>query len=385
MTLPVLYAYPGCRWELPPGRHKALMEALSAHTHIYFVNWPEFRGAYTEVLRPRAERIAPNITLVHNAFGLRFARGGKRLGRAAAMIDGLWLKDLLRDQGVRRYVYWIAAVCRPLLWGMRTDRLIFDCIDPCFENHAREHFNREEAVFARRAKVVFATAESLAEKMHTFNPDTYLLPNGCNEAQYHPDVLARCPRPTELTGVKGPIIGYMGTFDARVDTQTLTDAARRAPDLTFALVGRVNQDQEARVRELRALPNVIMPGAVSLEAGFAWTAATDVGIIPFLPGDMGDAINPVKMHMYLMAGKPVVSTWLRECRRHGPEVLATRNTDEFVAALRRAAADLSAAATARRVTFARLHTWAERAKEASEILHRHGLLSERPVGAVCPA
>jgi len=372
---PIVYAYPGCRWDMPPGRHKALMEALAEHTQIYFLNWPEFRGTYTEVLRPRAEKISDRITVIHNAFGLRYARGGKRLGRAAGALDGIWIKDLLRDDGVTDYVYWIAAVSLSLLWGMNTRRFVFDCIDPLFDATWQERFDREEAFLARKAKVVFATAESLWKKMKTLNPSSHLLPNGCNEAEYHPDKLARMPRPAQLTVRTGPVIGYMGTFDWRVDTKTLTETAEKMPDCTFALVGRVNADQEANVAKLRTLPNVLFPGAVSLEEGWAWTAAFDVGLIPFQPGDVGDAINPVKMHMYLMAGKPVVSTWLRECARHGPLVRATKNTDEFVGAIRASLSELTPAHVAERIAFSQNHTWRARAAQAAKILDDDGVWS----------
>ncbi|HVT81411.1 MAG TPA: glycosyltransferase [Phycisphaerae bacterium] len=375
--LPVVYAYPGCRWDMPPGRHKALMEALAGHTRIFFLNWPEFRGTYTEVLRPRAEKIADNITVIHNAFGLRFARGGKRLGRAAGALDGTWIKDLLRGHGVTDYVYWIAAVSPALLWGMNTRRFVFDCIDPCFDPAWQARFDREEAFLARKARVVFATAESLWERMKAHNPNSHLLPNGCNESEYHPEKLARLPRPAALQGRTGPVIGYMGTFDWRIDATTLTAAAQKMPDCTFALVGRVNSDQEANVATLRSLPNVVMPGAVSLEDGWAWTAAFDVGLIPFQPGDMGDAINPVKMHMYLMAGKPVVTTWIRECRRHGPLVRATQTPEQFVTAIRESLAECSPADVARRLAFSRAHTWKARAAEAADILDRTGLWDGR--------
>jgi len=131
----------------------------------------------------------------------------------------------------------------------------------------------------------------------------------------------------------------MGTFDGRVDAGILTEAARRIPEFTFALIGRINVDQEQRLKDLRSLHNVVMPGAVSVEEGRAYTAAFDVGLIPFIPNAMNDAINPVKMYMYLMAGKPVVSTWIRECRRHSPCVRAAESVDDFVAAIREAIAE----------------------------------------------
>ncbi len=373
MNLPIVYSYP-CQWEMIPGRHRYLMEAMSAHAPIFFLNCPEFTGSYREVLRSRAERVSDRVTVIHNAFGLRFARGGKRLGRAGAMIDGQWLNRLLRAHGVEEYVYWLAAVSPRMLWGMRVDRLVYDCIDPCFDRRYQAKFDRDEAVIAGRAKVVFATADSLLQRMRRFNAESHLLMNACAAQDYEPGALSLLPRPQSLENRPGPVIGYMGTFDSRVDVEVLAAAAQRLPQFTFALVGRINGEQEARVAALRSLPNVLLPGAVSVEEGRRYTAAFDVGLIPFLPGEIGDAINPVKMWMYLMAGKPVVTTWLRECQRQAPYVTAVGGTEAFVAAIHDAAVGPERISAAERTAFAMRNRWQDRAAMAVEVLRTAGLL-----------
>ena len=199
---------------------------------------------------------------------------------------------------------------------MSLDRLIFDCIDPCFVKEDQEKFDRNEAAIAKRATLIFCTARSLHERMLAQNSRSFLVPNGCHVETYE---ACRSPATLLLTsslrGRKRPYIGYMGTVDWRFDAATVTEVARQMPDCTFVVVGRVNQDQETNIRELRQLANVVITGAASYDEGHAYTKAFDVGIVPFIPGPMNDAINSVKMYMYLAAGKPVVSTWLAECGR----------------------------------------------------------------------
>ena len=125
---------------------------------------------------------------------------------------------------------------------------------------------------------------------------------------------------------------------------------------------------------LRALPNVVMPGAVSTEEGAAYNNAFDVGVIPFLPGYVGDAINPVKMYMYLLTGKPVVSTWINECRLAQPHVRATKTPQEFIDALRDAVNEPDQRAHDERISFARQNTWADRARTAISVLQSRSLL-----------
>ncbi|HLK58710.1 MAG TPA: glycosyltransferase [Chthonomonadaceae bacterium] len=376
MRVPIVYFYPGCRWEMPPGRHRLIMDAMAQHHPVIFLESPQHSGRLLETKRPRIEKRHDNLTVIHNAFGFRYARLGKKLGRLSAALDARWMHRELRTLGVTDYVYWLSANAPNALWGMRTERLVFDCIDPCFEPEGQEQFDRMEAEVVRQAKVVFCTAEALHEKLQRQHPHTYLVPNACAPEAYHPDATRPLSIPEPLKARPRPVVGFMGTFDWRVDTALLTEAAKRLPEYTFALLGRVNREQEGAVRELRGLPNVLMPGSVSEAEGFAYTAAFDVGLIPFLPGPINDAINPVKMYMYLVAGKPVVSTWVRECVRHAPYVRAAENTEAFVGAIRQAVADNDAAAVTARIAFALQNTWDVRAREALKHLKANGVLTE---------
>jgi len=381
-TLPIVYAYP-CRWEQIPGRHRYLMEAMSAHTRVIFLNEPVCRSRW-HMPKPRAQRISNTLTVIHDAFGVRFSRVGRRLGRLGAMIDSIWLHDLLGQLGIHEYIYWLSTSIPAFLWFMRKDRFVFDSIDPCFEESFQAEFDRMEFDVARRARVVFCTAESLLDRLKPVNPNAHLLPNACSADEYKPQSLAGLTIPESLRDRPRPIVGYMGTFDWRVDVETLYYAARHLPQFTFALVGRINTDQESRVNPLRELPNVVMPGAVSLDDGRRYTAAFDVGLIPFLSGPMGDGINPVKMYMYLAAGKPVVSTWVRECRRHAPYVNAAKTGDEFVAAIQSSVSENAPPSMEDRVAFAMKNTWQDRAREAMQILRTNGLFESASATRAVP-
>jgi glycosyltransferase involved in cell wall biosynthesis len=369
----IVYSYPDIRWDMVPARQRYLMEAMSAHCPVVFLNGPSLNGQWIEARRPRPERITDRITVVHDSFCFRYCRLGRKIRPISSFLDGAWLRRLLTEQGVDEYLFWVAAAQPAVLPGMRYKHLIYDCIDPCFIEEKQKGFDRAEMHVARRASVVFCTAESLLERMKTVNPQSYLLQNACSLDEYVPNAVESLHLPEPLRGRSKPVIGYMGTIDWRVDTATLLAAAKRLPQFTFAIVGRINPDRTADAASLRALPNVVVPGSVSLEEGRAYAAAFDVGIIPFLPGPIADAINPVKMYMYLAGGKPVVSTWCRECRNHEPLVRAARTPEEFAAALEKAASENSPADVARRVEFASKNTWKDRAASAVAVLTRLGM------------
>ena len=251
--------------------------------------------------------------------------------------------------------------------------MIYDCIDPNFFADNQAGFDAIEYEVAAHSKLIFCTAETLFERMQKVHPNVHLLPNAACPEYYEVERNSMLGLPTALQGKPRPIIGCMGTIDWRIDTETLVAAAKALPEYTFCLAGRVNKDQEPRVVELRKLPNVVMPGQVSKEEGVAYNKAFDVGLIPYLPGYVGDGINPVKMYMYLLTGKPVVTTWINECRRNMPLVSATRTPEEFIAALRHAVNEPDDRAHEARIAFALQNTWRDRARQAIEFIRSSGL------------
>ncbi len=368
--LPIVYGYLGDSFGKGLGRQGGLTTALSEITPVVMLQRSQDKSAWPTPRRPRVEQAWPNMYVVHDALMLRHSRLGKRLGQPGAWIDGAWLRTALAEVGIHEYVYWITSFDPRMLWGMRTDRLVYDCFDPCFHPDEQESFDRAEFAIARKARVVFASAQTLVDRMKTVNPNVHSLPNACSIDTVESIPL---PRPAQLKDRPGPVIGCMSTYDWRVDAAALEAAAIRHSNFTFALVGRVNPDQEQRLHRLRSLPNVLFPGAVSYEEGFAWSAAFDVGLIPFLAGPIGDAVNPVKMYMYLAAGKPVVSTYINECVRHSQWVYPAKTPSDFADAIGRAVSENTPQRAAERIEFAMRNRWQDRAAEAARVLRQYGL------------
>ena len=88
---------------------------------------------------------------------------------------------------------------------------------------------------------------------------------------------------------------------------------------------------------------------------------------------MNDAINPVKMYMYLMAGLPVVATAIEECRLN-IYVRTAGSSEEFTRLLKEATAATPVPDYAERIEFALRNTWEVRAEEAIVLLRQNGLL-----------
>ena len=349
-----------------PGRNQ-LMLALSKKRTVVLLE----RRRSGQIPRTRVERVQDHLYVARNAFVLRSSRLG-HIWPVLAMIDATILHHEMKRAGIRNFVLWLTAVDPTLAFRVPDGALVYDCADPNFLPQEDSDFEQRERGLATRAKVTVSTAHSLLRKMKSYNDLSILLPNATS-ADFHPSAISNLPRPELLRSRTGPVVGYMGTVDWRFDPAMVSAAARALPDCTFAVVGRVNHDQEHSLRELREQPNVVISGQVDYDAGRAWVAAFDIGLIPFRINSINDAINPVKMYMYLMAGLPIVATDIEECRLN-PFVITAASGDEFTAAIDKSLKELPARDREHRVDYALRNTWEARADEAVTLLRANGLL-----------
>jgi glycosyltransferase involved in cell wall biosynthesis len=357
-----------------PGRNRLMLALAARHQPVVLLEQRKHTGmsVWLSFTRPVIDKVGPNLFVMRNAFMLRSSRLGRRLARLSAVLDAQWFHRALGDAGLDDYIYWLTVPDRRLIRGIGSDRLVYDCMDPNFLPAGQAEFDRTEFAIARTARVVFASAQTLYERMREVNAETYLLPNAAPDGPGSTES-AGLPTPALLNG-RGPVAGYMGTIDWRFDADHVLAAATALPDVTFAMVGRINADQEANIAPLRALPNVVFAGQVDAREGAAYVANFDVGLIPFTPGPMNDAINPVKMFMYLAAGLPVVSTSIAECRAN-PFVSVADDPQAFADLVRTTLDDENAIEAGARRDFASANTWATRADAAVRILDEQGMLS----------
>ena len=350
-----------------PSRNQ-LMWSLSNHTPVIFLECHRSpsRNPVSYIYQE-----TENLYVLRSAFTLRSSRYGRRLPRLVSAIDGAWFERSLRSVGISRYIYWLTVADPVLALRIRSADLVYDCADPNFLPGRQAKFDAAESQIAARAALTFSTAHSLWAKMTTYNSKSFLLPNATS-LDFHPSRTAHLPSPPLLTGRLGAVFGYLGTIDWRFDPTFVRAAARALPGCTFAIVGRVNSDQEDALAPLRQLPNVIMPGQVSYDDGRAWVAAFDVATIPFKIGATNDAINPVKMYMYLMAGLPIVTTDMAECRLN-PFVRTATTPIDYVRLLQESISQRPPPDRDARISFARRNTWDIRANEALNILREHRL------------
>ena len=315
--------YHGNDWSGVPARQRYLMEALSDRAAIVYLDGGADRRRRIDVSMP-----SNSVTVVRGLASLLGSLARRGLHLPARVLAARVLRP--HTKGYERVIFWNAEnVLRPYRY-IKHDLLVFDCIDPAFSTDLREvamHEARNLEVL-KTADVVFASAWLLKEHCTCHHPRVHLLNNACAPAEYSPELVSAAPRPEWWPKASPrPIAAYLGTLDWRVDFNAIEAACLAHPEIQFILAGHVLPEFQGRVGALASLPNVICPGRISVEGGRYLLSRCDVGLIPFIPGEMNDAVNPVKLYAYALLGKPVAATDLRELRER-PEIATVQSEGE---------------------------------------------------------
>ena len=156
-----------------------------------------------------------------------------------------------------------------------------------------------------------------------------LINNACEPEEYSASLLALAQRPAWWPATDLPVAAFLGSLDWRFDVKAMRSACELNPGVHFILAGSIYADPVPGLLELLQLPNVTAPGRISVEDGRYLLANCKIGLIPFLPGAMNDAVNPVKMYAYALLGKPVLGTAIRELVARPDIVQVARSAGAF--------------------------------------------------------
>jgi len=250
-------------------------------------------------------------------------------------------------------------LARALISAVDPALVVYYCIDLLAESSpgARPLRHSEDALFVE-ADLVVVTSSHLHAAASRLASRVEMLPSGVRFEEF---ARARggVRTPEVFSGLRRPIVGFVGSLRGAIDLDMLARAADLTPDLNFVLVGPLFAD----VRQLAGRPNVRLVDAVPHTDVMRYMLHFDVGILPYVLDAFTAAVMPVKLKEYLAAGLPVVSTPLpdvvRFAEEHSGLVTFGEDASGFVAALRSALADNDAAAIERRMVVARSYDWNE--------------------------
>ena len=282
------------------------------------------------------------------------------------------VRRLRKKLGMKRPAAWVTIpTAAPIIERMEWSRVAFNRSDDfaSFPEVDSELVRSMENRVFDKSDVVFYVNQGLFDQERAQRDSAMFLDHGVDYehfASVRPLDGSRPPRPRELEGIEGPIVGFYGALDDyTIDLDLMVATARHIAPNTLLVIG----PQAMEIGKLLAEPNVRYLGPIPYEQLPQYAAHFDVGIMPWLANDWIEACNPIKLKEYLALGFPIVSTDFSELRKYDGLVHVARDTEGFCAALD-AALEEGPREAAKRRAAVEPHTWAavtERVRSAMDV------------------
>jgi glycosyltransferase involved in cell wall biosynthesis len=268
------------------------------------------------------------------------------------------LDDLLRRERIDDYLLWYYTPMALAFTGHLTPLArVYDCMDElsAFKD-APSRLAEREAQLLKVADLVLTGGQSLYEAKRHLHHNIHPFPSSVDVEHFARARRIRADRPDQAA-ISRPRLGFFGVIDERLDVALIDAVASCRPDWQIVLVGPVVKIDRA------ALPqhaNIHYLGPKTYAELPHYAAGWDVAILPFARNDATRFISPTKTPEYMAAGRPVVSTSIRDVvRPYGQQGLVRIADDasEFVAACAAAMAENATARLTRNDAFLRHLSW----------------------------
>jgi glycosyltransferase involved in cell wall biosynthesis len=247
-----------------------------------------------------------------------------------------WLSGLLQTEGVHEYVTWFyTPMALPLSRNLHPKAVVYDCMDElsAFKFAPPELVSLERELM-RRADVVFTGGHSLYEAKRLQHGNAHAMPSSV-DVKHFAQARNAIPEPSDLANIPHPRVGFIGVVDERMDIELLGDVAQALPEVQFVIVGPVVKIDPAWLPQGN---NLHYLGGKSYDELPAYLAHWDAAMMPFALNESTRYISPTKTPEYLAAGKPVVSTPIRDVVRPYGErdfVFIANDATSFASAVRK--------------------------------------------------
>jgi UDP-galactopyranose mutase len=223
------------------------------------------------------------------------------------------LDEMMAGHAVTRYVSWYyTPMALPFSRHLSPMAVVYDCMDELSAfRGAPPGLLRNEAELLQLADLVFTGGQSLYEAKKDRHHSVHAFPSSVDVAHFA-KARAGVEEPEDQAALPHPRLGFFGVVDERMDLELLAAVADARPDWQLVILGPVvkidaaHLPRRANLHYLGGKPYAQLP---------AYLAGWDVALMPFARNESTRFISPTKTPEYLAAGKPVVSTSIRDVVR----------------------------------------------------------------------
>lgn len=327
--LPDVVCLSHLRWDFVYQRPQHLLSRFAKHTRLFFIEEPIFEDANTPRLAVSAREDQVQVVIPYLPHGLSPQQIEEEQRRL--------LNNLFVEQRLEHYLFWYYT---PMALGF-TDHFtpaltVYDCMDELSAFKFAPAWLKElEQELFKKADLVFTGGQSLYEAKQKQHPRVYAFPSSIDKAHFG-QARQLLPQPADQAGIAEPRMGFFGVIDERMDLDLVAAIADARPEWQLVMIGPVVKIDPA---DLPQRPNLHYLGGKSYKELPTYLSGWSVALLPFAINESTRFISPTKTPEYLAAGKPVVSTPIRDVvRPYGEHKLVhiASTAQEFVTAIDKA-------------------------------------------------
>ena len=356
-----LVCFSHLRWDFVYQRPQHLLGRAAKQQRVFFIEEPIYdQGPVRFDINRREDNLYVVVPYLPEELCSRIAREATQ----QALVDKLFAKYEIEQYVLWYYTPMFAACTRHL----KPLAVVYDCMDElsAFKGAPAALKELEAELFAR-ADLVFTGGQSLYEAKRTQHENVYAFPSSI-DYEHFAQARDMLMEPEDQRHIPHPRLGFFGVIDERMDIELLRGIAEARPHWHLVIIGPVVKIDPA---ELPQLPNIHYLGSRSYHNLPAYISGWDVALLPFARNESTRFISPTKTPEYLAAGRPVVSTSIRDVvRPYGQNELVqiADTVDETVAAIEAAMQEDPAARLARVDAFLAQNSWDKTWVRMSELV-----------------
>jgi UDP-galactopyranose mutase len=313
------------RWDFVYQRPQHLLSRFARRQRVFFFEEPIYVDGETRLdISAREDNLFVIVPQISHA---------DRDTKSVVDIQREMLEEMFRSQEINDFVLWFyTPMAMDFAGHLQPSVTVFDCMDElsAFKFAPPELIENERRLL-EKADLVFTGGQSLYEAKREKHERAFPFPSSIDAAHFKQ---ARDLKddPDDQKAIAFPRLGYYGVIDERIDIELLGEAAQMRPDWQFVMIGPVVKISD---EDLPRAANIHYLGGKNYQELPAYLAGWTVALMPFAMNESTKYISPTKTPEYLAAGKPVVSTPIRDViRPYGEQgfVHIAQTAEEFIAA-----------------------------------------------------
>lgn len=313
------------RWNFVYQRPQHLLSRYAQTQRIFFIEEPIFQPSIQVRLEISNPETGVWVIVPHLPEGMS--------EETISATQRSLIDDLLAEQNIQQYICWYyTPMAIAFTRHLKPLAVVYDCMDElsAFKGASPVMKQREAELFGR-ADLVFTGGQSLYESKRDYHPNVYAFPSSV-DVPHFAQARTFTTDPADQVDIPHPRLGFYGVIDERMDIELIAGIAAARPDWHLVLVGPVVKVDPASLPQRK---NIHYLGSKDYKELPAYLAGWDLAMLPFARNESTRFISPTKTPEYLAAGKPVVSTSIRDVVRPYGQQNMVRIADtvaDFVAA-----------------------------------------------------